>query len=299
MTILILGEEYDNEVASLLGHLSPNAETVLLDSDAVMNGLSWSESVEEDTMPMYLNLYGTKYKASNIHAVFWRSNSFSGQIGMVHTDERNRIACLHSIARVLSNSLWLNPIRSYEEHINKPSQLKVVSANGLKVPNTLITSDVAALDEFLGLYREIILKPVSGGDYARKITHKTRHFLSGRKDILPHVYTVQEYIAGRCLRTFVIGRSVFGVWIDSDMPDYRIDPSAKISGTKISQDLYEKCMVVLRILGMNWTAIDWIVSHGEPVFLEANFSPMFSQFEKETGYPLSRSIANVLLEGCL
>jgi glutathione synthase/RimK-type ligase-like ATP-grasp enzyme len=47
---------------------------------------------------------------------------------------------------------------------------------------------------------------------------------------------------------------------------------------------------------LEWTAIDWRVKPtGEYVFLEANPSPMFIHFERQTGFPITEKLVNLLM----
>ncbi len=48
---------------------------------------------------------------------------------------------------------------------------------------------------------------------------------------------------------------------------------------------------------LEWTAIDWrLTPQGEYVFLEANPSPMFIQFERRTSFPITQKLVNLLIK---
>jgi D-alanine-D-alanine ligase-like ATP-grasp enzyme len=47
---------------------------------------------------------------------------------------------------------------------------------------------------------------------------------------------------------------------------------------------------------LEWTAIDWrLKPTGEYVFLEANPSPMFIHFERQTNFPITQKLVNLLM----
>jgi hypothetical protein len=47
---------------------------------------------------------------------------------------------------------------------------------------------------------------------------------------------------------------------------------------------------------LEWTAIDWrLKPTGEYVFLEANPSPMFLNFEHQTGFPIIQKLVKLLM----
>ncbi len=53
-----------------------------------------------------------------------------------------------------------------------------------------------------------------------------------------------------------------------------------------------------RALDLLWTGIDLrLTPEGDYVFLEANPSPMFLGFERQTGLPLTESLAHLLCQG--
>jgi D-alanine-D-alanine ligase-like ATP-grasp enzyme len=48
---------------------------------------------------------------------------------------------------------------------------------------------------------------------------------------------------------------------------------------------------------LEWTAIDLrLKPTGEYVFLEANPSPMFLHFEKQTGFPMTQKLVELLVQ---
>ena len=56
-------------------------------------------------------------------------------------------------------------------------------------------------------------------------------------------------------------------------------------------------MAITKVLMLEWTAIDWrLQPTGEYIFLEANPSPMFLHFERQTGFPITQKLVNLLMK---
>ena len=79
--------------------------------------------------------------------------------------------------------------------------------------------------------------------------------------------------------------------MNSDLPDYRIDYKCTITPIDTCLALNNLCLKVQKHLNFEWTAIDWIKRGDDFIFLEANFSPMFYNFQNSTGYHISEYLA--------
>lgn len=109
--------------------------------------------------------------------------------------------------------------------------------------------------------------------------------------------TVQEYIPGTNIRTYVMGEDVFSAEIASEAVDFREDDGVRITAIPTPADIAELSRTIMREFGMLWTAIDWRrTPSGEYVFLEANPSPMFHHFEMQTDYPICQRLTDLLID---
>ena len=63
----------------------------------------------------------------------------------------------------------------------------------------------------------------------------------------------------------------------------------------LTDEQNKHCLDVTRKLGYQYTAIDWIERDGELFYLEANYAPIYGFFEDQTGYPITESIAELLV----
>ncbi|WP_334020898.1 ATP-grasp domain-containing protein [Alteromonas sp. S015] len=248
---------------------------------------------------------GNKLAFNEITSVYWRN--FCGVSDEAHRENfgtaeyisaRDSMACLRSWFNVSGNTLWANSWQAYEHHKEKPWQLLKAKRQGLNVPRTLVTND---LDEILNWYTTLeksIFKPVTGGSHTEILC--AEHFESARitDALTKSPITVQEYIEGTNIRTFVIGDHVFSAELRSDCVDFREDKNMGVIPIETPKDVVLQAISVMKALHMNWTAIDWRRDkHGVYYFLEANPSPMFYGFEAQTGIPITDHLISLLAKG--
>ena len=108
--------------------------------------------------------------------------------------------------------------------------------------------------------------------------------------------TLQEYIPGTNIRTYVIGNSIYSAEIRSNFLDFREDPIAKLIPIELPEAIKQQCQAIAKALMLEWTAIDWrLKPTGEYIFLEANPSPMFLHFEQQTGFGITPRLVKLLL----
>ncbi len=108
--------------------------------------------------------------------------------------------------------------------------------------------------------------------------------------------TLQEYIPGTNIRSYVIGQSVYSAEIRTQSLDFREDPKAQLIPRKLPDVLQAQCYQIARALWLEWTAIDWrLTPEGKYIFLEANPSPMFIHFERQTNLPITKELVSLLI----
>ncbi len=108
--------------------------------------------------------------------------------------------------------------------------------------------------------------------------------------------TLQEYIPGTNIRSYVIADSVYSAEIRSNSLDFREDYQAQLIPMDLPAQVRQDCLAIAKALYLEWTAIDWHrTPEGEYFFLEANPSPMFIHFEKQTGFPITDKLVNLLI----
>jgi glutathione synthase/RimK-type ligase-like ATP-grasp enzyme len=301
MNILILGNSEDAHAAHMYEALTQAGATLdYLDTRLFPTQLrmSWQpdSQVGSLTLPG-----GRKLPLQDIKSVFWRSIS-SVYIPDLKDAEQQRIAYNDAMSalRTLIQACpakWVNSWDAYQFHKEKPLQLSAVSQIGVKIPTTLISNEPDEVIEFSRSLERAIFKPVYGGAHTQLVTeeHLEPKRLSKVLSLSP--VTIQEYIPGTNIRTYVIGESVYSAEIRSSSLDFREDLEAELIPVKLPETVRQQCIAIARALMLEWTAIDWRLSpQGDYAFLEANPSPMFLHFEHQTHFPITQQLVKLLTQ---
>jgi hypothetical protein len=214
---------------------------------------------------------------------------------------RARAAAWHAI---LSEWLAIAPARvvnrtaAMASNASKPFQAQVILRHGLRIPETLITSEHEEVRDFAAHHGRIIFKSMSG---VRSIVRELQPGDLGR---LPQVrwcpVQFQAYVPGRNVRVHTIGRQVFASGIVSDAVDYRYalrqtGEPAELEPLALSDDLAERCLALAADLELPFAGIDLKVTPDDEVYcFEVNPSPAYSYYESHTGQPISLALARYL-----
>ena len=108
------------------------------------------------------------------------------------------------------------------------------------------------------------------------------------------------------LRTTVVGDRVFTAAIDSQRSekarfDWRRDGLGLIGdweAYRLPAEIEERLLKLMRFFGLNYGAADFILTPaGRHVFLEVNPVGEFFWLEKNPGFPISATIADLLVSG--
>jgi glutathione synthase/RimK-type ligase-like ATP-grasp enzyme len=299
MVILILGNASDAHAAHLKQALEQeHITTFYWDTRLFPTQIQLSWQPDRQTGSLVLP-NGQRLKLQEIHSIFWRS--FSGvfvpsladsaqhQIGV-----RDATSTLRSVMQACP-AHWVNSWKAYQFHQEKPLQLAAAKQVGATIPATLISNDPEQVIEFAHHYEKVIFKPVYGGAHTQFLT--AQHLESNRLQTVLRLspVTIQEYISGTNLRSYVIGKAVFTAEIRSKALDFREDQSAQLIPFELPEAIQKQCRSIAQAFFLEWTAIDWrLTPTGKYVFLEANPSPMFLHFEGQTGFPITESLVQLL-----
>jgi glutathione synthase/RimK-type ligase-like ATP-grasp enzyme len=235
----------------------------------------------------------------DIHSVFWRHFASVGVVPLQDAQQQ-RIA-FHDAMSALRTLMkacparWVNGWQAYEFHHEKPLQLSTVHQLGVRIPPTLITNDPAEVLQFATSHAQVIFKPVYGGAHTRHLcaTHLDPARLAGALRLAP--VTLQAYIPGTNIRSYVIADTVYAAEIRSTAVDFRDDSAATVLPVALPVYVQQQCRAIARALYLTWTAIDWrLTPGGDYVFLEANPSPMFLHVEQQTGFPITPALVQLL-----
>jgi glutathione synthase/RimK-type ligase-like ATP-grasp enzyme len=300
MNILILGNAQDDHAAYMYEVLTKaNAEVEYLDTSLFPEQLKLSWQPHNGQGCLHFPS-GKQLNLEDIHSIYWRN--FNGVcIPSVGDSEQDDIAFRDAMSTVRSlfqacPTHWVNPWQAYQFHQEKPRQLNLAKQLGVTIPATLISNDPQQVTEFAQVYDRVIFKPVYGGSHTQFVTksHLAWERLKLALSVSP--VTLQEYIAGTNIRSYVIGESVYSAEIRTDAIDFREDFQAKIIPLEIPAAIEQQCRAIAQAFHLEWTAIDWRRrDNGEYVFLEANPSPMFIYFEQQTGFPITQKLIELLI----
>jgi glutathione synthase/RimK-type ligase-like ATP-grasp enzyme len=236
----------------------------------------------------------------DIKTVFWRNFS-SVYIPTLKDSNQQRVAFNDSMSTLrsvmqASPAHWINSWQAYQFHKEKPLQLNKAKQIGVTIPATLIGNSPDQITEFVQVHEKVIFKPVYGGAHTQFVTqeHLELQRLSRVLSISP--VTIQEYIPGTNIRSYVIDGSVYAAEIRSHSLDFREDLEAELLPLDLPASVQQQCQAIAKAFMLEWTAIDWrLKPTGEYIFLEANPSPMFIHFERQTGFPITQQLVHLLM----
>jgi glutathione synthase/RimK-type ligase-like ATP-grasp enzyme len=300
MNVLILGDAQEYHAVHVYDALKAAGATPYY-WDTQLFPRQMQLSYAPDRMAGWLHFAdGQTLSMSDVHAVYWRT--FNGVKPPQLPDADHQYIASQdsmSLARSLMNYEginWVNSWVAYQFHQEKPRQLMTVRRLGVTIPATLVSNQAAAITEFAQTHEKVIFKPVYGGAHTQYVEaeHLEPKRLALTLKIAP--VTLQEYIAGTNIRTYVIGNTVFSAEIRTGSVDFREDEGAELIVIDTPEAIAKQSREIAKALFLQWTAIDWRRAiDGTYYFLEANPSPMFTYFEQKTGYPITASLIQQLL----
>jgi hypothetical protein len=179
---------------------------------------------------------------------------------------------------------------------SKPHVLLLARRAGLEIPATLVTNDMR-LVQARAAGRELVYKPVSGGDYCREIGVMLEAGWKSWPATAPE--TVQHRLVQPEVRVYAVAGRYWAFTMDSPDLDYREKQTARPAPFPLEElpaGLLEGMARVMEELGLDWGAADFKTDPetGRLLFLEINSQPMFSLFDRITGGELAGAIVDFL-----
>lgn len=219
---------------------------------------------------------------------------------------------LEGIYKVLRNKYWLNNVYRIREAENKIYQLQLAQEVGFEIPVSFISNQSEQIKEVKeACDNDCIIKPIKSGNMKdincpkAIFTTKLKIEQSDVERIESFPIFIQNNIHKQFdLRITVIGNEVYTAQIHSqNHKDSEVDWR---SGLQIlehrNHELPDKirmmCIDLTQKMSLNYSAIDMILNEqGEYVFLEINPNGQWAWIEKRLGFPLSKKIVDMLIEG--
>ena len=173
---------------------------------------------------------------------------------------------------------------------------------GLRVPDTIVTSDPAAAEAFVEKHgRRVIHKAMTA---PRNHLLDTRRWCEDDRKALADVAIAptvfQELIDGPAdLRVTIVGKELFAARIETAAGragiDSRLDSDAPCHAYDLPPDLVARLLALMAALGLAYGTIDLkVTDDGEHVFFEVNTQGQFLYIEILTGLPITRAMAALL-----
>jgi glutathione synthase/RimK-type ligase-like ATP-grasp enzyme len=184
----------------------------------------------------------------------------------------------------------------------KAYQLKAAKDIGLRIPDTLISSDPEEVKKFYECHHgNVIFKELTSTNFqfseTRLLEEHHLEFL-GSAVFAPTIY--QERINPRLhLRITIVDDELFCASIESEqeyaVSDWRLDPNPVIRAVETPPELGASLLELMRRLGIRYGAVDMVIGRdGECYFLEVNPGGQFLFVEIQTDQPISLALANAV-----
>ncbi|HEX6201836.1 MAG TPA: MvdD family ATP-grasp ribosomal peptide maturase [Thermoanaerobaculia bacterium] len=323
MSVLIVTRSDDNpSVAAVADHVRDlGHRAVRLDTDLFPTEVRLALHEDDAGQRMLLTPPGGEaVDLTAVTAIYYRRFNPGARIPAA-LDPQLRAPSMEESRRTLLglmaslDAFRLDPYDTVKHAMNKQLQLKLARRAGLAVPRTLITNDPAAVRAFAaecprgmvtkmmgsfavydaeGREQVVFTSPVGEDDLAD---------LSGL-DLCP--MTFQERVEKRLeLRVTVVGHRLFTAAIDPTVSpgtavDWRREGAARVADWEpfeLPAEVAGKLLAVCTALGLEYGALDVILTpEGRYVFLEVNPSGEYFWLEETPGFPISRAIAEVLVD---
>ncbi len=260
----------------------------------------------------FTSVGGSRLDAAEIEAVWWRRpRPYVVDEALSPPFTAYATAQVHAGLSGVWGSLrasWMNDPWRDERAGHKPTQLAAAAVAGLAVPPTLVTcapDEARAFLEELG-DRPVIQKPLRPTEESWR---PTRLVTEGDRDRLDDLRLapaiLQAYVPGTDVRVTAAGGRLFATAIDvrdtSSPRDFRpAYAQARVAPCELPAEVASGIRSLLLNLGLRYAALDFRrTDEGQHLFLEANPAGQWLFLEDRTGQPITRAVAEALVEAAV
>ncbi|GIG68749.1 hypothetical protein [Phytomonospora endophytica] len=248
-------------------------------------------------------------RLDDVRSVWWRRPHHSVVPVSAQTDDDVfRQAECDGFAQGVLWSLparWVNDPRAERFAVRKVVQLEAAVRAGLAVPETLVTNDPDAAEEFIGSRPgKVIYKRTGTG---RAAFSETRLFAEADRRRLSTIRaaptTFQDYVEAEAdLRVAWVAGRELTVRIDSQSGigkvDSRLDTSVTFAPFDLPGSVSVTLTTLMESLGLVFGVVDVRLGvDGEFYFLEVNTQGQFAYMEIKAGVPIFGALAGLLVNG--
>lgn len=289
--VIIFGHKRDFHSVHMLKRLETSGvKAFLLEPDQFTRQCQLTWRSDQPLTPLVVDEH-TIVPLNPIGSVFWRTfTNFEQSI-----QEGLTGSLLHEFLR--NNRInWLNGVEAWQTYHAQAKQLSLAKQLGACIPRTILSNNAKHLMNFCQSFPTVLMSSAQSHLFSEVLQEELLEFkrLDCALDSSP--ISLQEYIPGTHIRSYVIGDKTFSAEMRSECLNPDNDKDVRILPLRLPQPLERLCRNLCRGLGMQWTAIDWRKDGLERYhFLGAHPSPEFFQYEQKTGYPITAEIMELLV----
>ncbi len=311
---LILGDQSSKEVQSICQEITRQGYlTIVLDSRYILRDLSIEYFVNSQTLRLIIK--GHAIDINQISGVYWssiemptfKSASTAAQAftSNILTEPSMDCACLLQLLFSYDHINWVNSFRAIQLHRLKPKQLALAQGLGANIPPTYVGNHAPSISQFLAQHPASIIKPVFAGGHTQLVPERI-HSVENISKWANYPLTLQAYIGGKDVRTYVIGNFLISAVVNQNADnadtattktciDYREADIVSLTPITMPVTLQQLAIRIMRAFHMQYTAIDWrLTPEGDWIFLEANPAPLFVHAQAQLGAEIDRAIVDLM-----
>lgn len=214
--------------------------------------------------------------------------------------------------KCIDNVFWINDPDKNHNAENKIYQLKLAQKIGLQIPKTCITNDK---EEIMNFLKECGGRIVAKALYSPLVEEESKDYfiftniIESVNDIPEQEFRLAPTIFQELLtdkvdyRLTVIGDKCFPVKVirESDRgvaEDWRIiKDGLKFVPCELPKNIIDKCIEMVKKLGLVFGALDLVKAFNKFYFLEINPNGEWAWLQKETGLPIAETLVSYLVNG--
>ena len=214
--------------------------------------------------------------------------------------------------KCIDNVFWVNDPDKNHIAENKICQLKLAQEIGLQIPKTCITNDKKEAIRFIqrcrgkmvakALYLPLIEEKDKDYFIFTSIVESIEEIPKREFGLAPTIF--QELLTRKTdYRLTIIGNDCFSVKViresnEGISNDWRIiKEGLKFQPCELPSDIIDKCIKMVKKLGLVFGAIDLVQTHNEFYFLEINPNGEWAWLQKESKLPIAETLVDYLIKG--
>lgn len=270
--------------------------------------------------PFPVTLPGYELPLENIDLLFFHKTApifideSIGDYGQLAYMRREASETLDSFWELLRDKEWINRPSSVH-HFTKPVQLQLAKAVGMKIPETIITTDESHLLKFIENHVRLAYKSVSDGiiydfdnsgniiDFKKRIYTEIldQRFVIENTDAITSTPAIVQQAVEKIsdMRVVVIGKEVFGFEIkggDINLSDWKLNDQADIHYSRhdLPVNVSDQCIQLIKDLKLDYGAIDFALTIDGYIFFEVNPSGAWLWLEEACQVPMSETLVALI-----